>query len=146
MLPLTVREINGLFLVTPLVTWTLVWIILITLHRVVIGTAPGTLRLDLLIFAGGTSAVGHMLALRFRRAGTFQWFFMPLGIATSILVGAIGPTPSARVSIMLAAAGLSAFGIAAFVNHRTLTRSTSSANAYQRHQRGLALNGQFEQR
>jgi len=144
-LPLTVREINGLFLATPLVTWTLVWIVLVVMHRTVVGALPDSIRPDLLVFAGGTSAVGHMLALRFRRGGTFQWFFMPLGIATSILIDAVGSAPGAWESFALAGAGFGAFGLAAFVNHRTLTRSTSSARAYQRHQLALGLNGQSGQ-
>jgi hypothetical protein len=146
-LPLTVRDINVLFLLTPLVTWTLIWIVLIVTHRVVSGTLPSALRLDLLVFVGGTSAVGHMLALRFKRGGAgFPWFFVPLGMATSVLSRTVGAAPTTPVSLALAAAGLAAFGIAAIVNHRTLTRSTSSGNAYQRQQLPLGLTAPGAQR
>lgn len=140
-LPLTVREINGLFLATPLATWTLIWIVLIITHRAVTGSFPGTLRLDVLVLAGGTSALGHTLALRFQRGAGVPWIFMPFGIATSILTKSVGSAPSGWASLALMMTGLTALGLAALVNHRTLTRSTSSANAYQRRQIAPKISG-----
>lgn len=131
-LPLTVGAINRLFVLTPLLTWALVWLVLVALHFATIGTPPETLRLDVFIFAAGATATGHALALRFKPGGRgFPWFFAVLGLATSILTRAIGTTPSTRQILALVIGGLMAFAIAAIVNHRTLTRSTSSARVFQ---------------
>jgi hypothetical protein len=130
-MPLTVVELNALFVTTPLITWALIWLVLLAVHVTVAGTVPPTLRLEMFMFAAGATAFGHMLALRFKRAGmAFPWFVGPLGIAVSILGQTAGTSPSSHQSLALASGGLVGFAIAAVVNHRTLTRSTSSANAY----------------
>ena len=140
-LPLSVRRINVLFVATPLLTWTLLWTVLIVVHIAVIGRFPDTLRLGVLVFAAGTSALGHTAALRMRQQhGAFPWFVMPIGIAAVVLTNTAGGAPTIGKTWVLTLAGLAGFAVAALLNHRILTRSTSSANAY-RHQQPIGVIG-----
>ena len=129
-LPITVGQLNVLVLLTPFVQWSLVWMALIVTHVAVIGVVPGSLHLDLFVALGGVSALGQVLMLR---RGHKVSFFM------IVVFGALMPT-AGRISAgelslptdnFLSLVGLVALAVAGFVNHRTLTRSTSSSKAFQ---------------
>jgi hypothetical protein len=127
-LPLTTNQVNVLFLATPFAQWALVWLALIAAHLVVIGTFPGTARLDVFMFVGGVSALGHVLMIRYGQGGL--GIVMLLGVLMSLVRRVSTDTWSVRPEVVLFAAGVVALVVAAAVNHRTLTRSTSSSKAY----------------
>lgn len=141
-LPLATREINALLLLTPLVTWLLIWLVLIAAHAVALGSLPGDVRPDLLAFAWGVTALVQSLALRFKRPGFFfPWYVMPMGLAGNLIQSGISSPDSVRLLTVFVATGAAALGLAAFINHRTLARSTSNANVYKPQTIGLPFTG-----
>ena len=128
-LPLTTHQINALLLVTPFVQWALLWLSLIALHVAVIGLFPDALRTDLFVFLGGISALGHGLMLRYGHKGGLG-VVMILGALMSFAEKRSGAPASTETGTIMVAVGLVGLALAALVNHRTLTRSTSSSKVY----------------
>jgi len=128
-LPITVREINLLFLATPVVTWAFAG----TTLAVVLGWPDDAMPLPFTaaaIFAyGAFTALAQALTFRFQ--GHPWFFFLMVGLA-SPLSRALASQSAVQLDLAVVIAGGVALALAAFVNHRTLTRSTSSSVAYQR--------------
>jgi hypothetical protein len=138
-LPIATHQLNALVLLTPFVQWASIWLVLLATHLAVVGSLPGTLRPDVFVFAGGVSALGHVLMLRFGHKG---------GMSIIILV-ALRPLAerlSLPVGTILLVTGLMALGLAAFINHRTLTRSTSSSRIFQPDSLPFGINAPNAQR
>jgi hypothetical protein len=131
-LPLSVGAINRLFLVTSFALWAWVWLIAAIIHIAVIGSMPGQLRLDIFAAVWGLSALGNAMSLRLKGAGQSVWLLGAIGAGSNILGRFVGRRPETWVELTLALVGIAALALAAFVNHRTLTRSTSTSKTYQR--------------
>ena len=128
-LPLTIHQVNALYVATPFAQWALVWLALIATHVAVVGTFPGNVRPDVFVLVGGVSALGHVLMLRYGHKGTMGMIFllggvMPMGKRLSRMPWSL------PVEVILTGVGVAALIAAAALNHRTLTRSTSSSKAY----------------
>jgi hypothetical protein len=130
-LPLSTRQINALFVLTPLLTWVVLWVAMLLVH--VLLEWPLTVELGpaaILMYAGLT-AMTH--AVYSPLSGTV------LGGSTATMLGGVLAAGSAIMLaeypdipprlFLLTVAALS-FAAAAIINHFTLTRSTSSARAY----------------
>jgi hypothetical protein len=131
-LPLSVGAINRLFLVTSFALWAWVWLIAAIIHLAVIGSMPGQLRLDIFAAVWGLSALGNAMSLRLKGAGQSVWLLGAIGAGSNILGRFVGRRPETWVELTLTLVGIAALALAAFVNHRTLTRSTSTSKTYQR--------------
>jgi hypothetical protein len=127
-LPFTTHRVNVLFLATPFVQVALVWLVLIALHIAVIGALPDTVRADVFVFVGGVAALGQALTIRRGHMGTI-WIPVLIGGFSSMATRVMSRIP-VPVEVVLVVTGLIALAVAAFVNHRTLSRSTSSSKAY----------------
>jgi hypothetical protein len=129
-LPLSVRQINALLLFTPFATWTILWLLGWSVYVFTYGI-PRTPRIE---FAFGMAAIGalaHAVLLRFQSStGTF-WIIAFLGGLLPQLVK-VGLRDGTVPQIVFALIGAVALCTAAFVNHHTLTRSTSASRAYRR--------------
>jgi hypothetical protein len=130
-LPLSVRQVNALFLCTPILTWMAVWSVMLLGHVVMSYRISEELGpLAILAYAGITAAT-HALALwshgnRFGRVAASWAGAAAAGGAAMYLFA----SPDFSTRALLLTVGVFAFAFAAFMNHRTLTRSTSSALAY----------------
>ena len=136
-LPFSVRQINALLLLTPFATWTILWLVGWSAYVFAYGV-PRTLRVE---FAFGMAAIGalaHAGLLRFQAStGTF-WIIAFLGCVLPQLVK-VGLRDGTIPQTVFAIMGAVALCAAAFVNHHTLTRSTSSSRAYRRPQPPFGL-------
>ena len=86
----------------------------------------------------GVTAVAHAILLRFQGSAGFGWIIGAIGGLMPQLVK-VGLSNSAVAQIVFAVIGVTAICIAAFVNHRTLTRSTSGSRVYRRPQQPFGL-------
>jgi len=132
-LPLSVRQINALLLLTPFATWTILWLLGWSAYVFAYGT-PRTVGVE---FAFGMAAVGalaHAGLLRFQGSIGSFWIIFLCGVLMPQLVK-VGLRDGTAAHVVFAVIGAIAFCTATFVNHHTLTRSTSSSRAYQRPQR-----------
>ena len=128
-LPLSTYQVNALLLATPFAQWALAWLALIATHVAVIGVLPSSVRPDVLMFLGGVSALGHGLMFRHGHMGSI-WIVVLMGAAFSMAARLSTNRLSVPVEVVLIATGVIALAVAAFVNHRTLTRSTSASKVY----------------
>jgi hypothetical protein len=130
MVPLSVRQINALLVLTPFVTC----LLLMTLLGVGFGLARGlpvTLRLDLVVGLAGIAAFAHAFMLRYQgSSGRFWVIVMTGGLLRRILEAGIGDDTHVIFAAIGGLAAIAAIGI----NHATLTQSTSSSAAYRRPQ------------
>ena len=130
-LPLSVRQINALLLLTPFVTWTILWLLAWSAYA--LAYEPRTMSVG---FAFGMAAIGalaHAVLLRFHSStGTF-WIPGFLAGLLPPLVN-VGLRDGTGAQIVFALIGAVALCTAALVNHHTLTRSTSSSRPYRRPQ------------
>lgn len=128
-LPITVREINLLFLATPVVTWAFAG----TTLAIVLGWPGDAMPLPFTaaaVFAyGAFTALGQAFTFRFQG---HPWFFFLIVGLSSPVSRAVASLSAVPLDLALVMAGAVALALAAFVNHRTLTRSPSSSIAYQR--------------
>ena len=128
MVPLSVRQINALLVLTPFVTCML----LMTLLGVGFGLARGlpvTLRLDLVVGLAGIAAFAHAFMLRYQgSSGSFWVIVLTGGLLSKILEAGIADGTHAIFATIGGLAAIAAIGI----NHATLTQSTSSSPAYRR--------------
>jgi hypothetical protein len=127
-LPLSVRQINALLLFTPLATWASLWLVWLTVWSLAYGN-PSTLRLDLPFGLAGIAALAHAWLLRFQ-GGTASFWVMIFIASLVPQVMEVGVSDGTVDHIVFAIIGAIAFCTAAFINDRTLTRSTSSSLAY----------------
>jgi hypothetical protein len=128
-LPLSVRQINALLLLTPFAAWMIMWVLGWSAYAFAYGSPP-TSRVDLAFGFAGIGALAHAALLRFQ--GHPAWVIASIGALIPLLnVGLRGGTDP---QIVFAVIGAIALCTAALVNHYTLTQSTSSSRAYQRPQ------------
>jgi len=139
-LPLTTNQVNALLLVTPFAQWALIWLALIATHFLVVGVFPGTLRPDIFVLLGGVTALGHVLMFRNGHLGS-MWIPLLIGAFSSLASRILTTNFALSLEVMLIAAGVMALLAAAFINHRTLTRSGSSAKAYRPAQAPFGVSG-----
>jgi hypothetical protein len=129
-LPLSVRQINALLIVTPFAAWMILWLLGWSGYAFAYGTPP-TMGVDLAFGLAGIGALAHAALLRFQ--GSLTWVIASIGGLMPQLLKA-GLRDGTDSQIVFAVVGAIALCTAAFVNHDTLTRSTSSSRAYQRPQ------------
>ena len=127
-LPLTVHRINALFVATPLVTWLEIWIILLLAHLALGLQIPVELRPLAVLSYAGLCALAHALTHRFGKSHLGRTFASMIGVIVAIGM-AVTLTEHRWVPVqpVFAIVALSSLTIAALINHRTLTRSSSSA-------------------
>ena len=133
-LPVSVRQINALMVLTPFLTWASLWAIVGAAYTLSYG-APTEWRTGLFVGLAGVTALAHAVLLRFQ--GQF-W----IGPAMAVLLPRIleGQVFSSTHLVFGIAGGLTAI-FAAGVNHSTLTHSTSGATAYARPQPPFGATG-----
>jgi hypothetical protein len=136
-LPLSVRQVNALLLLTPFATWTILWALGWSAYVLAYGT-PRTLRIEFAFGMAGIGALAHAAFLRFQGSAGTLWV-MAFSGALMLQLVKIGLRDGTTAQIAFALLGAIALCAAAFVNHRTLTRSTSSSPAYQRPQPPFAI-------
>jgi hypothetical protein len=131
-LPLSVTHVNALFLITPLLTWVEVWIVLLLAH-VALGLPIGEeLGPRAVLAYGGVSALANALVFKVYGSLGGQWGVFVLLVTAPMLVVTLFEIPHEWIRFLLLLVGVFSLAVAAFVNHRTLTRSTSGSLAYQR--------------
>ena len=99
-----------------------------SVYSLAYGTPP-TLRVDLAFGLAGVAALMHAALLRFQGSIGLIWFVILVSVLWPQLMK-VGLSDATAAHRVFAVIGAIAFGAAAFVNHRTLTRSTSSSPAY----------------
>jgi hypothetical protein len=132
-LPLSVRQINALLLFTSTATWTILWLAGVFLYSLSYGM-PETLRIDFAFALAGFAALANAMWFRFHGGNGAGLIMGTLGGLISPIVK-FGLRDGTIADIVFAAVGAIAFCAGAFINHRTLTRSTSSSRSYQRPRR-----------
>jgi hypothetical protein len=131
-LPLSVRQINALLLLTPFATWTTLWLIGVAGYSVIYGTPP-TFRVSLVFGMAGVAALAHAGLLRLQEGTGAFWIRAFIGGLMPMAAKAgVSDRPGVRIAFALA--GTFAICLAAGINHHTLTQSTSSSRAYRRPQ------------
>jgi len=128
-LPLSVRRINALLLITPFATWVWLWLVGLAVYSLAYGPPP-TFRLDLPFGLAGISALAHATLLRFQ--GRVPGIAFIGAMLPPLLEGGLRDGTSAQIAFSII--GAIALGVAAVINHRTLTLSTSSSSVYRRPQ------------
>lgn len=131
-LPLSVRQINALLLLTPFATWTILWLLGWSAYVFAYGT-PRTLRVEFAFGMAALSALAHAALLRVQGSTASFWVIAFIGGLIPQLVK-VGLRDGTDAQVVFAVIGAIALCTAAFVNHRTLTHSTSSSRAYRRPQ------------
>ena len=131
-LPLSVRQINALLLLTPFATWTILWLLGWSAYAFAYGT-PRTLRVEFVFGMAAIGALAHAALLRVQGSAASFWIIALIGGLMPQLVK-VGLRDGTVAQVVFAVIGAIALCTAAFVNHRTLTRSTSSSRAYRRPQ------------
>jgi hypothetical protein len=130
-LPLSARQINALFVLTPLLTWAVLWVAMLLVHVVLKWPLTVELGPAAIVMYAGLTALTHAIVCPLNG--------IVLGQTTaSMLVVVFAPGSAIMLAeypdipprlFLLTVAALS-FAAAATINHFTLTRSTSSARAY----------------
>lgn len=131
-LPLSVTQVNALFLITPLLTVVEVWILLLLAHAALglpIGEELGPLAV---LAYGGVCALVNSLVFKVHGSPRGQGTVFMVTVTAPIFVVTLFEIPHEWIRFLLLPIGLFSLALAAFVNHRTLTRSTSGSLAYQR--------------
>jgi len=131
-LPLSARQVNALFVFTPIVTWVEIWLLLRVVHAVL--SLPLNVELSPLavLMYAGLVAMNQAVALAFtggvarRMVGSMIGFVSAAGGAAAVVEA---PDSATRLALMAVVAAAS-LAIAALVNHYTLTKSTSLARAH----------------
>ena len=101
------------------------------------GTPP-TLRVAFVFGMAGIATLAHAALLRCRAAQPAVWIFGAVGGLMPQLAR-VGLSDSTVAQMVFAVIGVIAICLAAFVNHRTLTRSTSGSRVYRRPQQPFGL-------
>jgi len=131
-LPVSVRQINALLLLTPFATWAVLWLLGWIGYALAYGT-PRTLAVGLAFSMAAIGALAHAILLRVQGSTAFVWVVGAIGGLLPQLVK-VGVRASTIGQVVFVAVCAIALFVAAFINHRTLTRSTSSSRAYRRPQ------------
>ncbi len=132
-LPLSVRQVNALLVFTPIVTWAAVWLIVLLVHAVMGWPINEELSPLAVLAYAGLCAMSHALVLRSMGNTAGQTAASMVGVvAASAMAINLFENPDYLTRLLVLAIGLTSFGIAALINHYTLTRSTSTAMAYRR--------------
>jgi hypothetical protein len=129
-LPLSVRQINALLLLTPFAAWTVLWILGWGAFRLAYGT-PHTYRIGFALGMAAMAALAHAVLLRFQ-GSTVPFLIISLIAAVQPQLVRVGLRDDANTQIVFLAISAIGFCAAALLNHHTLTRSTSSSRAYSR--------------
>jgi hypothetical protein len=131
-LPVSVRQINALLLLTPFAAWTILWLLGWSAYVFVYGM-PQTSRPGFVFGMAALSALAHAVLLRFQGSMASFWIITLIGgLLAPLVKGALANEAAAQNAFALI--GAVALGMAALINHHTLTRSTSSCCAYGRNQ------------
>jgi hypothetical protein len=127
-LPLTVHQINALFVITPLVTWLVIWLMLLLAHVMLRLPIPVELGPLAVLSYASLCALAHALTRRFGNTHLGRTLTSMSGV---IVAAAMAVTLAEHrwipVQPVFALVGVSSLMIAALINNRTLTRSSSSA-------------------
>lgn len=118
-LPFSTRQLNGVLLAMPLVSWVNAWLLLALFHAIVLGQPLASWRVPEWIGMIGVDALIRAMQFRWRRPLWVAALVLPLFVADLLVIRLV---PSA-VSIFALAVGAIAFACAARLNHGTLTRS-----------------------
>ena len=133
-LPLSVMQINALMLITPLLSWTILWLLVLIARLTPV--SPPMLQFQFIIGMGGCGAFAQAGMLRFQ--GNQNIAFMP-GVMTVILTAMIRTAATnGSGQFKYVVIGAIALCLAAAWNHHTLTRSTSADVPYQRPREPIA--------
>ena len=135
-LPFSVRQINALLLFTPFATWTILWLLGWFGYALAYGT-PQTLRVGFVFGMAGLPRSCTLPCSAFRAAQALAGSLRHGGLMPQL--AKIGLSDSPVTQIVFAVIGAIALCLAAFINHRTLTRSTSSSRAYRRPQPAFGM-------
>jgi hypothetical protein len=130
-LPLSVRQVTALIVLTPLVTWVEIWLMVLLVHAALGLPIHVELSPMAVLAYAGLCALSHALGLWLMGSVAGQTAASMLGMLSA--VGAamlLFEAPGRRTQLLLLVIGLSSLAVAALINHYTLTRSTSSARAY----------------
>lgn len=128
-LPLSVRSLTVLLLLTPVMSWCAVMLTLMLLDPVFGNVIPVWLTPVVLFWFGGMSAFVNSLAIRNR--GAMFWVIGPAA-GTGVLVRGLPRDILSPDSLWLVLGATLAFAAAAWINHRTLTRCGSSSRAFRK--------------
>lgn len=130
-LPLTPREVNAIFLASPILMWTVLWLLYLLAYTVVVG-GPVTPRLALFLAISGTSTLANVITLRWKNRlyGMFGVAFVYSFWTLASIVALVMNLTEATVP--LAAIGVVFYTAAIGLNHNTLVHATSASAAYQR--------------
>lgn len=137
-LPVSVRQINALLLLTPFAAWAILWILGWSAYVIVYGP-PETSRVGFVFGMGALSALTHAVMLRAQ--GSTAWFWM-----VAFIGGLQAQLQFGLADVAFALIGVVALGTAAFLNHHTLTRSMSSSRAYGRMQPPFCISAPADNR
>lgn len=130
-LPLSVNQVNGLFTLTPLVTWLEVWLLLMLAQTLAGRPIYEELRPLAVFMYAGFSAMTHACELRVRGNAAGQSIASTAWLVAAVAVGmALFGKPDLWARLLVLATGILSLAGAALLNHYTLTRSTSSARIY----------------
>jgi hypothetical protein len=127
-LPLSVRQINAALLLTPFATWTILWLLGWSAYMFAYGTPP-TLRIEFAFGMAAIAGLAHAALLPIQGSTASFWIIALSGGLMPQLVK-VGLRDGTVPQVVFAIIGAIALCAAAFVNHRTLTRSSSSSTAY----------------
>ena len=111
---------------------TILWLLGWSAYAIVYGP-PSTLRVEFAFGMAGIGALAHAALLRVQGSGATVWVIAFSGGLMPQLVK-VGLRDGTGSQVVFAVIGAIALGTAAFLNHHTLTRSTSSSQAYRRPQ------------
>jgi hypothetical protein len=130
-LPLSVTQVNALFVLTPLVTWLVIGLMVLGVHAALglpINVELGPLAM--LAYAG-LCALTQAVGLWLKGSALGQSVSSTAGAVAAVSMAmALFEKPNAWTGVLLLLVCVSSMAIAALINHFILTRSTSSARAY----------------
>jgi len=130
-LPLSVHQVNALFVLTPLVTWLEIWLMVLAVHAALGLTIHVELSPMAVLAYAALCSVSHALGLWLMGSVSGQTAASMVGVALAVGTASLAFETSDRwTPLLLLLIGLTSLAVAALINHRTLTRSTSSARAY----------------
>jgi hypothetical protein len=129
-LPVSVRQINAVLLLTPFAMWAILGGLGWCAFRLAYGT-PGTGGVGFVLGLAAAAALAHAFLLRLRGTSAMKWVFGAIGGLMPPFMK-VGIRADGTWQIVFGVLAVVAFSAAAIVNHRTLTRSTSSSAPYRR--------------
>ena len=128
-LPLSARQVNALLVITPFATWTILWVLGWSAYVVAYGTPQTSLGLGFAAGMAAISALVHAALFRLQGGAGPVSVLIVIGVVLPQVVK-MGLRDDAASQIVFALISVTALCAAAVINHRTLTRSTSSSRSY----------------